>query len=110
MTWRGTTSSWEKQQPSSRRSHPDGTVRADGRGEGELRGHPHGQAAGRDTPGLLRLAQAATDGPGPASPAPDRDRSEIGRASCRERGEITDGAVTFTKKRTDNRQKDKKLQ
>src|SRR5690625_6896958 len=59
------TSSWEKQQPSSRRSHPDGTVRADGRGEGELRGHPHGQAAGRDASGLLRLAQAATDGPGP---------------------------------------------
>ena len=26
MTWNGTTSSWEKQQPSSRRSHPDGTV------------------------------------------------------------------------------------
>src|SRR5690625_1220573 len=87
MTWSATTSSWEKQQPSSRRSHPDGTVRADGRGEGELRGHPHGQAAGSDTPGLLRLAQAATDGPGPASPAPDRDRSgRAQRVPCLRRG------------------------
>lgn len=52
-SWKRTTRSWEKQPPSSRRSHPGGTVRADGSGEGELRDHPLSTPAGRDPSGLL---------------------------------------------------------